>query len=49
MEEFDLDVGVPARGLQAEVYRGHIVRDELLIFPAPSVIPGRSEAKGKGI
>jgi alpha,alpha-trehalase len=28
-----LDVGVPARGLHGEAYRGHIFWDELLIFP----------------
>ena len=29
----DLDVGVPARGLHGEAYRGHIFWDELFIFP----------------
>ena len=29
----DLDIGVPARGLHGEAYRGHIVWDELFIFP----------------
>nr|WP_319593481.1 glycosyl hydrolase family 65 protein [Georgenia thermotolerans] len=29
----DLDVGVPARGLHGEAYRGHILWDELFIFP----------------
>jgi alpha,alpha-trehalase len=29
----DLDVGVPARGLTGEAYRGHIFWDELFIFP----------------
>jgi trehalose-phosphatase len=29
----DLDVGVPARGLNGEAYRGHIFWDELFIFP----------------
>lgn len=28
-----LDVGVPARGLHGEAYRGHIFWDELFIFP----------------
>ena len=28
-----LDVGVPARGLHGEAYRGHIVWDELFILP----------------
>lgn len=28
-----LDVGVPARGLHGEGYRGHVFWDELLIFP----------------
>jgi alpha,alpha-trehalase len=30
----DLDVGVPARGLHGEAYRGHVFWDELFIFPA---------------
>ena len=30
---FDLDAGVPARGLHGEAYRGHIFWDELYIFP----------------
>jgi alpha,alpha-trehalase len=29
----DLDVGVPARGLSGEAYRGHIFWDELFVFP----------------
>ncbi len=29
----DVDVGVPARGLHGEAYRGHIFWDELFIFP----------------
>jgi alpha,alpha-trehalase len=29
----ELDVGVPARGLNGEAYRGHIFWDELFIFP----------------
>jgi alpha,alpha-trehalase len=29
----DMDVGVPARGLTGEAYRGHIFWDELFIFP----------------
>ena len=29
----DLDVGVPARGLHGEGYRGHLFWDELFIFP----------------
>lgn len=29
----DLDVGVPARGLHGEAYRGHIFWDELFMFP----------------
>ncbi len=28
-----LDVGVPARGLHGEAYRGHVFWDELFIFP----------------
>jgi len=30
---YDLDAGVPARGLHGEAYRGHIFWDELFIFP----------------
>ncbi|MEE9229076.1 MAG: glycosyl hydrolase family 65 protein [Acidobacteriota bacterium] len=33
MHTIDLDVGVPARGLHGEAYRGHIFWDELYIFP----------------
>ncbi len=29
----DLDVGVPARGLHGEAYRGHILWDELFVLP----------------
>jgi alpha,alpha-trehalase len=29
----DLDVGVPARGLHGEAYRGHVFWDEMFIFP----------------
>ena len=29
----DLDVGVPARGLNGEAYRGHIFWDELYVYP----------------
>lgn len=29
----DLDVGVPARGLHGEAYRGHVFWDELFVFP----------------
>ncbi|WP_442970213.1 glycoside hydrolase family 65 protein [Rhodococcus sp. UNC363MFTsu5.1] len=29
----DMDVGVPARGLAGEAYRGHIFWDELFVFP----------------
>lgn len=29
----DLDVGVPARGLHGEAYRGHVFWDELLVTP----------------
>ena len=29
----DMDVGVPARGLHGEAYRGHIFWDEIFIFP----------------
>ncbi|SDC01999.1 trehalose 6-phosphate phosphatase [Raineyella antarctica] len=33
LNSVDLDVGVPARGLHGEAYRGHIFWDELFIFP----------------
>jgi len=33
LNSIDLDVGVPARGLHGEAYRGHIFWDELFIFP----------------
>jgi trehalose/maltose hydrolase-like predicted phosphorylase len=29
----DLDVGVPARGWHGEAYRGHVLWDELFVFP----------------
>jgi alpha,alpha-trehalase len=29
----DLDVGIPARGLHGEAYRGHIFWDELFVYP----------------
>lgn len=29
----DVDVGVPARGLHGEAYRGHVFWDELFVFP----------------
>ncbi|WP_327000593.1 family 65 glycosyl hydrolase [Dactylosporangium sp. NBC_01737] len=33
----DLDVGVPARGLHGEAYRGHVLWDELFVFPILNV------------
>ncbi len=33
MHTIDMDVGVPARGLHGEAYRGHIFWDEVYIFP----------------
>ncbi len=30
---FDVDAGIPARGLHGEAYRGHIFWDELFVFP----------------
>lgn len=30
---YDLDVGIPSRGLHGEAYRGHIMWDELFVFP----------------
>ena len=42
----DLDVGVPARGLHGEAYRGHVFWDELFIFPLLNyrlpILTGRS-------
>lgn len=32
-QTIDLDVGVPPRGLHGEAYRGHIMWDELFVFP----------------
>ncbi|ANZ28348.1 trehalose-phosphatase [Rhodococcus sp. WB1] len=37
----DLDVGVPARGLHGEAYRGHIFWDELFVLPVLNLrLPG---------
>jgi trehalose/maltose hydrolase-like predicted phosphorylase len=33
LKTIDLDVGVPARGLHGEAYRGHIFWDEIFILP----------------
>ncbi len=33
----DLDVGVPARGLHGEAYRGHVFWDELFVFPVLNI------------
>lgn len=33
LKSIDLDVGVPARGLHGEAYRGHIFWDEIFILP----------------
>ncbi len=33
----DLDVGVPARGLHGEAYRGHVFWDELFVFPVTNL------------
>ncbi|MFE4500037.1 HAD-IA family hydrolase [Rhodococcus sp. NPDC056743] len=33
MHTIDLDVGVPARGLHGEAYRGHVFWDELFVTP----------------
>ena len=30
---YDIDFGIPARGLHGEAYRGHIFWDELYILP----------------
>jgi trehalose/maltose hydrolase-like predicted phosphorylase len=34
----DLDVGVPSRGWHVEAYRGHILWDELFIFPTLNLL-----------
>jgi len=33
MNSIDMDVGVPARGLHGEAYRGHIFWDEIFVLP----------------
>lgn len=33
LHTMDLDVGIPARGLHGEAYRGHVFWDELFVFP----------------
>lgn len=33
LNTIDLDVGIPARGLHGEAYRGHIFWDEIFMFP----------------
>ncbi len=41
----DMDVGVPARGLHGEAYRGHIFWDEMFIFPLMNLrLPGLTRA-----
>lgn len=41
----ELDVGVPARGLHGEAYRGHIFWDELFVLPVLNLtLPGLSRA-----
>lgn len=41
----DLDVGVPARGLHGEAYRGHVFWDELFVFPVLNLrFPAVTEA-----
>ncbi|MET9492964.1 trehalose-phosphatase [Nocardia sp. NPDC006630] len=42
----DLDVGVPARGLHGEAYRGHVFWDELFVFP---VLTPRFPAVTRGL
>ncbi len=41
----DLDIGVPARGLHGEAYRGHIFWDELFIFPVLNLGCRRSRGR----
>jgi HAD superfamily hydrolase (TIGR01509 family) len=33
VNSMDLDVGIPARGLTGEAYRGHVFWDDLFVFP----------------
>lgn len=33
LNSMDLDVGIPARGLHGEAYRGHVFWDEFFVFP----------------
>lgn len=41
----DLDAGIPPRGLHGEAYRGHILWDELFVFPLLNLrFPGLSRA-----
>ncbi|WP_227981992.1 trehalose-phosphatase [Nocardia spumae] len=41
----DLDVGVPARGLHGEAYRGHVFWDELFVLPVVTLrAPGLTRA-----
>lgn len=42
----DLDVGVPARGLHGEAYRGHVFWDELFLMP---VLWARSPSLGRAL
>ncbi len=41
----ELDVGIPARGLHGEAYRGHVFWDELFVFPLLTLrLPGLARA-----
>ena len=40
----DLDVGVPARGLHGEAYRGHVFWDELFVLPVLTLLPPGARA-----
>ncbi len=41
----DLDVGVPARGLHGEAYRGHVFWDEMFVIPVIKMrLPGLARA-----
>ena len=45
----DLDVGVPARGLHGEAYRGHIFWDELFIYPGTQLAAADGHPVAAGI
>ncbi|WP_197701126.1 glycoside hydrolase family 65 protein [Micromonospora coriariae] len=46
LNSVDLDVGVPARGLHGEAYRGHVLWDELFVLP---ILNLRTPAVSRGL